>query len=200
MGGNTNTGPIADKFFSIDHRENICSIIKKTSDREAFSTLLGYFNKVLSITQRVDPSFGRVNPEKFKKLSYALMIYHKQSFPWGMISPSVHQMCAHSWELFVLTDGTPIAIYSEQSGEAWNKYIRAYKSGSAARARQSSIKMNTRDIFTRMMIQSHPTIAAKKRQLLCSRCNRIGHTVRKCPSQVSTVYDAEQTEIRGCYY
>ena len=57
------------------------------------------------------------------------MILHKQTFPWAMLSPSVYQMCAHAWELFMLAGGSPIAKYSEQSSESWNKYIKAYKSG-----------------------------------------------------------------------
>ena len=56
-------------------------------------------------------------------------------------------MCAYALELFVITDGLPIAEYSEQSIESWNKFIRAYKSGPAAKARQMLTKMNTQDIF-----------------------------------------------------
>ena len=54
-----------------------------------------------------------------------------------MISPSVHQMTAHAWELFKINEGKPISMFSEQPGEAWNKHVRAYKSGPAATARHS---------------------------------------------------------------
>ena len=101
---------------------------------------------MLSITQSSD-IYRVVDVEKAKALGKELMIHYKRSFPWAMISPSVHQMASHSWELFSMNDGKPIAIYAEQSGEAWNKHIRAYKSGPASRARQCSIKLNTRDIF-----------------------------------------------------
>ena len=198
MGGNTNTGPVSDKFFSAKHRKGICSIILKTTDREAFETLLCYFNKNLSITQNVCATKIAI-PRKVRELGYNLMIHYKQNFPWAMISPSVHQMCAHSWELFVLTNGAPIAVYSEQAGESWNKHIRSFKSGSAARARQTSIMLNTQDIFQRMMIKSHPAVASKKRNVYCKRCNRIGHTVRSCMMDVATVHDAEQTSINECY-
>ena len=91
-------------------------------------------------------------PGKVKELGISLMLFHKQNFPFAIISPTVHQMCAHSWELFQMTNGKPIAIFSEQSGEAWNKHIKAYKSGCASRARQMSVMVNTLDIFQRMMI------------------------------------------------
>ena len=108
-------------------------------------------------------------------------------------------MCAHAWELFVITDGLPIAEYSEQSIESWNKFIRAYKSGPAAKARQMSIKMNTKDIFQRMMIKTHPAIALKKRQLFCDSCKQLGHTVRSCKINVPYVENAEEAQTSYCH-
>ena len=108
-------------------------------------------------------------------------------------------MAAHSGQLFELTQGKPIAIYAEQSGEAWNKFIRAYKSGPAAHARQCSIELNTRDIFTCMMIQTHPLIASMKRQIHCIICGRVGHSLIKCRLRFETVYDEEDSAIFDCY-
>ena len=70
------------------------------------------------------------------------MVHIKEAFPFAMISSSVHQMSAHSGQLFELTEGKSIAVYAEQCGEAWNKHIRAYKSGPSSRARQCSIETN----------------------------------------------------------
>ena len=67
-------------------------------------------------------------------LCQELMIFEKTNFPWAMISPSIHSMCGHNPELFEKTGGAPIAIYSEQGSEAWNKHIRAFNLGPAARA------------------------------------------------------------------
>ena len=75
-----------------------------------------------------------VKPDMVKALGRDLMVHYKQSFPFAMISPSIHQMCAHSWEFLEITNVKPIATYAEQSGEAWNKHIRVYKSGSAFQA------------------------------------------------------------------
>ena len=198
IGGNTNTGPLSDKFFSVKHREDICNLIRKTSDKSAFSELLSFFNKMLTITQQCD-STKIVKIDMVKQLGQQLMVHYKQSFPFAMISPSVHQMCAHSWELFTMTEGKPISVYAEQSGEAWNKHIRAYKSGPAARARQCSIRLNTQDIFTRMLVQSHPLIASRRKIHQCKRCDKHGHTIRSCPMNISTVLDAEKSFIASCY-
>ena len=59
---------------------------------------------------------------------------------WVSINPSLHAMCAHSWELYKICSG-PIAQYSEQAQEHWNKFVTRYKSGSGARARQHSVKI-----------------------------------------------------------
>ena len=132
-GRNRNTGPVADRFFTPVNRTNMCSVIGKTSDREMFENLLGYFNKILAVTQRCDNTMI-ADHVKVKHLGADPMIHFKRSFPWAMLTPSVHQMAAHSWQLFEMTNGKPIATYSEQCAESWNKFIRCYKSGGASRA------------------------------------------------------------------
>ena len=197
-GGNTDTGVVAERFFSRESRKDICDIIQNETDRVAYSKLLELYNMVLSVCQNVDSSRIAI-PGKVDTLCRELMIFEKTHFPFAMLSPSVHSMCGHNPELFTITKGAPIAIYSEQGSEAWNKHIRSYKSGPAARARQTSIQDNILDIYNRMMIQTHPQIASRKRQVECSRCKKLGHTIRSCPKQVSTVLDEEATRVQSCY-
>ena len=73
---------------------------------------------MLTITQQCDIT-KIVKVDMVRQLGLDLMVHYKQSFPFAMISPSVHMMSAHSWELFQMIDGKPIAVYAEQSGEAW---------------------------------------------------------------------------------
>ena len=87
-------------------------------------------------------------------------------------------MCAHAWQLFEISGGQPIAAYSEQAQEHWNKNIQKYKSGCGAKARQHSVKLNMQDIVKRMLTLTHPCIVSKRRQLSCSKCGEIGHTSR----------------------
>lgn len=197
-GGNTNVGGTAERFFAEENRDAICQIIRKESDRTAFSKLLSMFNIMLSITQQCDVS-KVVNYEKVQSLGTELMLFHKEAFPFAFLSPTVHQMCAHSHELFQMNNGKPIAMYSEQSGEAWNKHIRSFQSGAACRARQSSLLHNTRDIFSRMMIATHPAIVSKRLSLFCTNCKSYGHTIRGCPQKNVTVMSEEKTEILSYY-
>ena len=85
--------------------------------------------------------------------------------------------CGQSWELFDMTQGKPIATYAKQPGEAWNKHIRAFKSGPPSRTGQRFIKIKvikviTLDIFSQMLLQSHPVVISKKKLLQCKNCDR----------------------------
>ena len=108
-------------------------------------------------------------------------------------------MAAHNWELFLFTEGKPISVFSEQSGESQNKYIRAYKSGVACKARQTSSADNIRDIYVRLMLKSDPQIVAKRRLLQCKRCQLFGHTVRSCKENLFTVISEEEERIKSVY-
>ena len=197
-GGNTDTGGIAERFFSPESREDICSLILNQTHRSAYSKLLQLYNVVLSVCQNVDPSKTAI-PSEVSALCTELMVFEKTNFPWAMLSPSVHSMCGHNPELFDITKGAPIAIFSEQGSEAWNKFIRSFKSGPAARARQTSIQENILDIFNRMMMKTHPEVASRKRQNKCTHCEKLGHTIRSCPLLVTCVLSWEKSRVQSCF-
>ena len=140
-----------------------------------------------------------VKVQKVKQLGIDLMVSFRRNFPFAIISPSVHQMAAHSWELFRMNYGLPISMWSESPIEAWNKFIRAFKSGPACRARQHSIQVNILDTFTRMLVSTHPKIAAQKRLLVCSICKETGHTARKCINNLQQVYTEEEQDIQDMF-
>ena len=103
---------------------------------------------------------------------------NERGSPWIFTVPTVHQVCAHPWELFEMNMGKAISIWSESPVESWNKFVRAYQSGVAARARQSSIKDNLKDVLSRMLIEYHPKVASLKPRPSCNICGEIGHTAR----------------------
>ena len=81
-----------------------------------------------------------------------------------------------------MNNADPIAIYSEQSGKHWKKNIRNFKCEATCRAHQQTIEGNTKDIFARTLLKSHPNITLKRWDLKCFRCNLFGHTARSCKS------------------
>ena len=158
VGGNTNTGPVANLFFAYCNRAAICSIVDDMVDRENYSILLGQMNVCLSVAESVDTSKS-VNVEKLKIHCHETMLHITLHFPWVRITPSVHQMLAHNWELFEITEGAPIAVWSECAVEAWNKHVRNFRCGAGCRARQNSVENNISDIFVRMLVTSAPAVA-----------------------------------------
>ena len=99
----------------------------------------------------------------------------------------------------MIAGGSSIAKYSEQSSESWNKYIKAYKSGASFKARQMSLQINTHDIYSRLMIRTHPIIASKKRLLQCGTCGKFGHTTRGCKAAVNNAFTEEKMIIQECF-
>ena len=158
VGGSTNTGPVANRFFAYCNRTAICSIIDDMVDRENYSILLAQMNVCLSVSESVDTSKS-LNADKLKIHCHETMLYITLHFPWVRITPSVHQMLAHTWELFEITEGGPIAVWSESAIEAWNKHVRNFRSGAGCRVRQNSVKSNINDTFVRMLITSAPAVA-----------------------------------------
>ena len=164
-GGNTNTGPVAKRFFSPNNREAICSLIDGDANRINYNVFLGQMNVCLAVSENADTS-KTVDVKAFQKHCFDTMIHIALHFPWVRVSPSVHQMLAHNWELFEMMNGSPIARWSESGLEAWNKHIRNFRSGAGCRARQNSVKNNIQDIFVRMLITSAPAIANARQHLL----------------------------------
>ena len=181
-GGNTNSGPIADRFFDIKNRNNICALILDEEDKQNYNLLLSKFWFMIKVSQHLTEK--KVNIGKVKDLGEDIMHFLKNSFlnekgeSWINIIPSVHQMCAHAWELFSLNDSSNISKWSESPVESWNKHVRSFQSGTSSRAQQVSVKENIHDIFVRMLISSHPSIASKKNRPTCSVCGEVGHTAR----------------------
>ena len=189
-------GNTAMRFFSSVNRMQIGCLIEDPDQRFAFIKLLQFFKVFLSIIQR--KTDRKADVSKVSTYGTQLMLHLKISFPWAVIGPSVHQICAHAWELFQENDGDSICQWSEAPVEAWHKYLRAFKSGVSCRARQCSVEENLLDVFTRMLDMTHPKVCSYIAELVCSRCEENGHTYRSC-SVVEGPQNEEDAEIESFY-
>lgn len=163
-GGSTNTGPVAIRFFSQQNCDALCSLIKNRVERNNYAIFLSQISVCLAVSESVDNK-KIVNIEKFRQHCYDTMIHLALHFPWVKISLSVHQMLAHNWRLFQIMEGKPIAIWSENGLESWNKHIRNFRSDAGCRLHQTSVSANIHDIFVRMLITSAPAIAHARRNV-----------------------------------
>ena len=165
QGGNTNNGEMAQRFLDPQNRELICSLINNSEDREIFEVLLRDLNIILRVTQSTRDN---IDTKKLKQLGIDIMSHIRSKFldhrgqPWVRMNPSLHAMCAHSWQLVDILNA-PLMLYSEQAQEHWNKYITKYKSGASQRARQHNVGLNIFDIFKRMFLMTHPQVSSRRK-------------------------------------
>ena len=85
--------------------------------KEAFNLILlglAATVKVLNSQKR------RVNVQKLQKLTTEVHILLVTSFPWVVISPSVHRILAHSWEVIELNGGYGLGDLSTKLQKAEN--------------------------------------------------------------------------------
>jgi hypothetical protein len=68
-------------------------------------------------------------------------------FPWSAVSPSVHRILAHAWEVVELNGGYGLGRMSEEALEALNKYIRSIQQSGA---RKDSTVNNFTDTYNHL--------------------------------------------------
>ena len=110
-GGTTTTGTIArELLYKKCHREIIISEVP-----ERFQSTLRHYGQSLSVIIRILSSKSQVNVDDFKLFCSDLYLFLLDSFPrvsqghlpgpWISITPALHKVLAHSWELIELNDG-----------------------------------------------------------------------------------------------
>ena len=104
----------------------------------------------------------KVNVEKLKALTQETYIMIIKTFPWAVISQSVHRVLAHSWEVMQENDGYGLGGLSEEGLEALNKQIRQMRSTGA---RKDCTLNNFTDTFNHLWDRSRPTIIEMEREI-----------------------------------
>ena len=115
-----------------------------------------------SIVKVINSQKLKVNIEKLRKLATEVNIKIVQTFPWAVVSPSVHRILAHSWEVISLNEGSGLGGESEEGLEALNKYIHQIREHGA---RKDSTKNNFSDTFHHLWDRSRPVIVEMERKI-----------------------------------
>lgn len=71
------------------------------------------------------------------------------------ISPTVHALLAHSWELIQANNDHDLGVFTESGLEANNKFLRFYRQY-LSRKRNQAVNMS--DTFTRLWLRCDPQI------------------------------------------
>ena len=84
-----------------------------------------------AVVKVINSQKRKVNVEKLRILAQEVNLKIVTTFPWAAISPSVHRILAHSWEVIEMNDGFGLGDASEEGLEALNKLIRQMRTHGA---------------------------------------------------------------------
>ena len=154
--GDMVTGKAFQTFSSDASRQFFTSLVEEDIQEEFSFILLG----LCAIVKIINSQKRSVNVEKVRLLAQQVNKKIVQCFPWAVISPSVHRVLAHSWEVIELNAGFGLGDLSEEGLEALNKCIREMrKSG----ARKDSTVNNFTDTYNHLWDRSRPVIVGMER-------------------------------------
>ena len=184
-GGTSTTGNTARVLlYSRENREFIISHLP-----EQHRNTLRKVMMMFSVICRVMSSKGEVNIDAYKayctKLYLVLVNEFPRQFhkhlpgPWISITPTVHKLLAHSWELMQCNDNHGLGSLDESGLEGCNKILRSIRTHLARKVSQA---MNLVDTLNRMWVSSDPLLNAERQKTLpfCTFCNERGHCLRYC--------------------
>ena len=105
--------------------------------------------------------------------------------PWINITPTLHKLLAHSWELMALNDCVALGALDESGQEGCNKILRNIRTNIKHKTSQ---KDNLVDPLRRVWVSSDPVVNHERdrSQPSCKICNATGHTIRSSPSIKAT--------------
>ena len=125
--GDMVTGKSFVKFASDSSRAFFVSLVDEMEKEDLNMILLG----LCAAVKVINSQKRRVNVEKLRTLTQDVNLRIVTTFPWAAISPSVHRILAHSWEVIEMNGGFGLGDVSEEGLEALNKLIRQMRTRGA---------------------------------------------------------------------
>ena len=134
------------------------------------------YGQMLAVILRVFRSSQSVDVDKYKQYCMALYINIVTEF---IVSPTLHKLLAHSWELISLNYGEGLERLDESGLEGCNKILRTIRSRQARKISQQACNM---DCLSRMWVGSDPMLQQERMAALpfCKHCQIKGHGTRYC--------------------
>ena len=127
-GGTTTNGNVCERLLK-DHRDVLVSLVP-----ERFQPALNEFLNRLWVILFVYTSQSKthVNTPLFREfcaITYELLLnsFQNSESKWLNISPTLHMLLAHSWELIEINDNCGLGEFSETGLEHNNKFLRFFR-------------------------------------------------------------------------
>ena len=147
----------------------------------------------LSVILRLFSSSKTIDVTEDRKLCTTLYLLYLRSFPSPhkneqqtriSITPSLHKLLGHSWELIGLNADCGLKSFDETDLEAKNKVLRLIRLKLAGKNSQVA---NLHDVIHRLWLGSDPEVnnICLKTQPYCKNCCEYGHSNRYCKTRES---------------
>ena len=135
---------------------------------------------MLSIILQAMGSDRFIHIQSYKDICKKLNIFLVHNFPWVSITPSLHKVFGHSWELIEANGCRGLKRLHECGLEANNKILRNLRTKLSRKCDEAS---NMTDVLHRMWFSSDPVINVERSKGKPFRklCSEAGHSTRYCP-------------------
>ena len=204
QGGSTSTGNVYRRLLHDGQVRKI--ILEEVPDQHR--ERMEIFGQRLSIIIRVMSSHCKVNVEKYKEFCIKTNLFLLREFPrvvrknlpgpWISITPTVHKVLTHSWELILHNNSFGLANLDESGLEGNNKILRSIRQNLSRKSLQDA---NLNDTLNRLWLGSDPVVNVErlKGKPFCKHCNERGHSTRYCSHKnvELTVLDEDDTLFKS---
>ena len=178
MGGNANQGDLCKRLMT-DYRELMVSFVPARFQDDLREVMCR-----LWVVIKVYTSKEEVNVRIYKQfcldLYYLVLNSYDNEIRWISISPTLHGLLAHSWELISNYESRGLGDFTEGGLEHNNKFLRFYRRNLARKVDQGS---NLEDCLMRLWLRSDPLIRdSGPAQPVCRKCKEAHFTI-SCPQK-----------------
>ena len=152
------TGGSFKKFSTETARVTLTQFIKDDSKKESFAKI---HLQLCAIVLVINSQKRKIKGDSFRVLCTDTYLEIRKTFPWAIISKSLHRILGHSWERIQMNGMKGLGSESEEGLEAFNKLIRFYRAHSS---RTISTEANVSDTFNHLWRLTSPLIAEMERE------------------------------------
>ena len=179
QGGTSTTGKIAQDL--LEKYLDVIIVVLKETDKQKFK----FFGSQLAGILRVINSKDFVNVDHYHSICTSLNVFLRESLPWVSITPTMHKLLGHTWELIELNGDKGLGVFDESGLEACNKLLRKFR---IQLGRKTSQMDNLIDTFIRFWLNSDEEVNQQRKKTLpwCKNCSIRGHSTRYCPLRNTT--------------
>ena len=137
--GGTTTGPVARALWHDSANRELIVSEMPNNYQDIFRKFGTYLLESCHQNRRSELKIINSSAQNFISLynSFPEQILHERSEPWISITPSLHKLPGHSWEIIQINEGFGLGSLDESGMEECNKLLRAVRTRLTRKTLQS---------------------------------------------------------------